>query len=46
MVASNARNTAFTDSASLKTLATSGSYTTATAPGSTRSANRFGLDFA
>jgi hypothetical protein len=46
MVVINARNTAFTDSAFLKTRATSGSNITATAPGRTRSANRFGLEFA
>ena len=43
MVVTNARRTAFTDSAFLNTRATSGSSRTATAPGWVRSANRFGL---
>ena len=45
IVATNARRTAFTDSALWNTRATSGSSRTATDPGRTRPANRFGLAF-
>src|ERR1019366_9527312 len=46
IVATNARRTAFTDSALWNTRATSGSSRTATDPGRARPANRFGLAFA
>jgi hypothetical protein len=46
MVVNSARSTAFTDSALLKTRATSGSNVTATDPEGFTAANRFGFDFA
>jgi hypothetical protein len=45
IVDSKARSTVFTDSAFWKTRATSGSSKTATDPGRTRLAKRFGLAF-
>jgi hypothetical protein len=45
IVATNARRTAFTDSALWNTRATSGSSSTASDPGRARPANRFGLAF-